>query len=210
MKKKGIKSVIDILRTFEELNSLQTFIGIKTVDQNIIGNFLLIENSETIYSFNSLDIVNEEKLQNGKVKVTMRLGCVGLISKPYKITQDKVTILSTTENNIPPKPIYKKGDPKIATKKDVEKIKKLQPLARTLPAVAVNWSNSCSLGDLERNNCAHFLSDAFIKAGYTELKKSGANSNIKEWCDWNDSDKDSNSRPVRAKEMWEWFKTMST
>ena len=38
----------------------------------------------------------------------------------------------------------------------------------------------------------------------------GGASQITEWCDWNDTAKSDEARPIRAKNMWEWFKIMST
>lgn len=210
MKKNETKSLSEILQDFEVLNFTNSFIGFKILDKNFSGNFLLVESADTVYSFNLNDIIKEEKIQEGKTRVTMRAGCIGTVTKPFSVSNERISILSISENTSPPTPIYKKGDPKIATKKNVESIKKLQPLARTLASVAANWANSCSLGDAEGNNCAHYLSDAFINAGYNELKKSSANASITAWCDWNDSPKNPASRPIRAKDMWEWFKTMAS
>jgi len=64
-----------------------------------------------------------------------------------------------------------------------------------LSSVGANWRNSCAGGDRFSNNCAHFLSDAFIRAGYTDLQGFG------ERC------YTPAKRPIRAREMWSWFNT---
>jgi hypothetical protein len=63
-----------------------------------------------------------------------------------------------------------------------------------LSSVGATWRNSCAGGDRFANNCAHFLSDAFIRAGYTELRRFGAHCSPA-------------NRPIRAREMWHWFDT---
>jgi hypothetical protein len=62
--------------------------------------------------------------------------------------------------------------------------------------VAFDYGDGCDYGDRYANNCAHFLSNAFIDAGYTELTSFGAR------C--------SGKRPIRAGEMWTWFQTKAT
>ncbi|MGW5781624.1 hypothetical protein [Streptomyces sp. NPDC003863] len=70
-------------------------------------------------------------------------------------------------------------------------------LAPPLSTVGSYWTNSCIAGDTFANNCAHFLSDAFIRAGYTELF--APNSYINARC------YTYARRPIRAREMWAWF-----
>ncbi|MFB7609542.1 hypothetical protein [Streptomyces gardneri] len=72
-------------------------------------------------------------------------------------------------------------------------------LAPPLSTVGSCWTNRCIAGDAFANNCAHFLSDAFIRAGYTEL--SGPNPHIKARC------YTYARRPIRARNMWSWFKS---
>jgi hypothetical protein len=66
-----------------------------------------------------------------------------------------------------------------------------------LALVGANFFESCAGGDQYANNCAHFLSDAFIRAGYAKLRTYGARCNT------------SAHRPIRAREMWEWFQTQA-
>lgn len=207
--KKQDMTIKKILEEIELIEGPQVFEGYKLPDKNLDGNFILVENKETFYSFNSADLLREDPMSNGKVRILMRLGCSGIISKPFKITSDRVTLLSVNESSPLPKATVMNGDPRMATQEDVDVVRKTRPLAKTLPSVAANWSNSCGLGDSESNNCAHFLSNAFILAGFNELKKSSSNSNFNEWCDYNDAKKNPEARPIRAKEMWAWFQKMA-
>ena len=54
------------------------------------------------------------------------------------------------------------------------------------------------------NDCAHFLSNAFIRAGYTELLTSGLISARDSKCS------SSSRRPIRAYDMLKWFQKMET
>ena len=68
----------------------------------------------------------------------------------------------------------------------------------TLEDVAKAYTQTCVGGDRKSNNCTHFLSDAFIRAGYTELLTSDL---ITERCP--------SDRPVRAQELLKWFQEKS-
>ncbi|GAQ47108.1 hypothetical protein AtubIFM54640_004235 [Aspergillus tubingensis] len=74
-------------------------------------------------------------------------------------------------------------------------------LATTPPisSIAAYWNNSCAGGDVQSNNCAHYLSDAFIRAGYTELSQ--PNQHINARC------QTTARRPIRARDMWSWFRS---
>lgn len=68
----------------------------------------------------------------------------------------------------------------------------------TLEDVAKAYTETCVGGDRESNNCAHFLSDAFIRAGYTELLTSEL---VTERCTCGAG------RVVRAQDMLRWFQS---
>ncbi|MCF6284971.1 MAG: hypothetical protein L3K26_07260 [Candidatus Hydrogenedentes bacterium] len=70
----------------------------------------------------------------------------------------------------------------------------------TLKQVAKAYTQTCVGGDRESNNCAHFLSDAFIRAGYTELLDSPL---VTQRC------KGGAGRVVRAQDMLKWFQSKS-
>lgn len=205
-----VGGLLKVLRKFDSQSTGKLYSGHKYPDNNLPGHILLVESSNSIYSFNKNDILNESPLPNGKVYLEIRNGSVAYLSKPFLVGKEEVNFQNITDNLVAAVPSPRKGDPRLATKKDIEKLKKLKPLARTLASVATFWNNSCNLSDVEGNNCAHYLSDAFIRAGYPELKKVSANPHISLWCDWNDTVKSDNARPVRALDMKGWFDSMAT
>jgi len=69
----------------------------------------------------------------------------------------------------------------------------------TLESVAEYWTKGCLGGDSYENNCAHFLSDAMIRAGFTDLNPPADCVNAR--CGT------SQKRPIRARDMWCWFKS---
>ncbi len=70
-----------------------------------------------------------------------------------------------------------------------------------LAPVGKAYNDNCTGGDSYENNCAHFLSDAFIRGGYTELANNNPHVNAR--CG-------KAKRPIRARDMWSWFKAKAT
>lgn len=70
----------------------------------------------------------------------------------------------------------------------------------TLADVAKAYNESCAGGGRESNNCAHYLADAFIRAGYTDLKSTTL---VTERC------KCGAGRAVRAQDLLKWFQAQS-
>ncbi|GGT72396.1 MULTISPECIES: hypothetical protein [Streptomyces] len=107
------------------------------------------------------------------------------------------------EHTAPPPAVDMPGAPRYAAagtgQAQAGQAQEAQPrvLAPPLSTVGSYWTNSCIAGDVFANNCAHFLSDAFIRAGYTEL--SSPNPHINARCYTNAR------RPIRARDMWSWF-----
>ncbi|MEO6550844.1 MAG: hypothetical protein ABIN94_22770 [Ferruginibacter sp.] len=208
---------LKMISTIDQHINGQSYLGFKYPDNNFTGHILLVESKDAIYSFNQNDITKETTLPDGKVSLEIRKGSVAYRCNLLIVGKEELSFQNITDNLLPPLPVYKKGDPKPANKNDIAKIKKLNPLARTLASVAANWTmpnGGCALGNTPPNNCAHYLSDAFIKAGYTELlKRNGEGQGIFfHWCDIVTPPNTVNpeARPIRAKQMWEWFKTMAT
>ena len=56
--------------------------------------------------------------------------------------------------------------------KDRERFSATSGYTPTLEDVAKAYNEACVGGGRESNNCAHYLADAFIRAGYTDLKTS--------------------------------------
>jgi hypothetical protein len=68
------------------------------------------------------------------------------------------------------------------------------------------YRGRCECGEVLENNCAHFLTDAFIRAGYDELD-GGTGARFRRH---NGRIVCAGGRPVRAREMREWFGRMAT
>ncbi len=69
----------------------------------------------------------------------------------------------------------------------------------SLRGVCDVYYEGCVCGHSYPNNCAHFLSNAFIRAGYTDLLTS---STVSERC--------AQRRPIRAQDMLRWFQAKQT
>ncbi|MBX3180889.1 MAG: hypothetical protein KF886_26375 [Candidatus Hydrogenedentes bacterium] len=80
--------------------------------------------------------------------------------------------------------------------KELERMRAARGYTPTLEDAAKAYNETCAGGDRVSNNCAHFLSDAFIRAGFTELETSDL---ITERCP--------HGRPLRAQEMLKWFQS---
>ena len=68
----------------------------------------------------------------------------------------------------------------------------------SLGNACMQYNDKCLGGDSYPNNCAHYLSDAFIRAGYTDLLRFPG---ITARC--------RNKRPIRAHDMLRWFQSKS-
>ncbi len=102
----------------------------------------------------------------------------------------------------PPPPSPGPDDPTAATAADREALRATLAVAKSIAGAAALFRKACEGGDSYVNNCAHYLSDAFLRAGYTELAQP---SDCVEACCGTDA-----KRPVRARDMWCWFKQMAT
>lgn len=102
----------------------------------------------------------------------------------------------------PPPPEWREGDAVSATEKDKAEIQSLALEAKTIAAAAAAFVKSCEGGDSYDNNCAHFLSNAFLKAGFDDLKAPANCINAR--CGT------SAKRPIRARDMWCWFQEKAT
>jgi hypothetical protein len=83
----------------------------------------------------------------------------------------------------------------------LEEAKRLEegPGILSLRAVCDRYANRCVCGTTYQDNCAHFLSNAFILAGYSDLLTSSI---ITARCP--------QRRPIRAQDMLRWFQARQT
>lgn len=101
----------------------------------------------------------------------------------------------------PPPPAPGPDDPRAASDRDIASLGR-NIATKSIAGAALLFRKACEGGDSYDNNCAHFLSDAFIRAGYTELGPPA--DCITARCG------SPAKRSVRARDMWCWFKSMAT
>lgn len=98
----------------------------------------------------------------------------------------------------PPPPKSRSKDPKKATLQDFDVLRKNIKTLKSISGAALLYRGACEGNDSYENNCAHFLSDAFLRAGYADLKVPA--DCIEARCGT------VARRPIRARDMWCWFK----
>ncbi|MCE7070884.1 hypothetical protein LZG74_11255 [Dyadobacter sp. CY327] len=207
-----------LLKTIRDLDLKGVvYTGFMFPDNNVPGHVLLVAAKDKVYSFNKNDILSEVKLPTGMFSLEIRNGSAGYLSSPFIVGSSTVNFQNITDHLVTATPKPQKGDPRLATNKDISALKKLKPLARTIASAAANWTmpnGVCTLGSTPPNNCAHYLSDAFIKAGYSELirKNSEGGGIFTQWCDTITPPYQykENARPIRALDMKNWFNSIST
>ncbi|TDD05271.1 hypothetical protein E1292_17610 [Nonomuraea deserti] len=180
------------------------FEGYSMDDMNNRDHRLLVQSPESIFSIDKADITREERLDGDRVRLWVTAGaralrvspCVVNPSSPFTAVREYAPpvapdgspgapVREDMENIPPPPSVYVSGAPtpaRVAT----------PPLSE----VGERYNARCFGGDSYENNCAHFLSDAFIRAGYTELLP--PNDHVAARCPA--------KRPIRARNMWSWFK----
>lgn len=171
-------------------------------DQNTPGNILIVESQHAIFSFSKSDVLEQEDLSAGRTRVWVRVG-----SNAYRLSSfvvgNAAPFLVGMEELSPPPPREDPNAPTQARPGEYNEAIFLEAVTlsevASLSRIASFWTNSCEGGDRYENNCAHFLSDAFIRAGFTELLP--PNPSINARCST------SAKRPIRARDMWSWFQT---
>ncbi|MFF9526697.1 hypothetical protein [Streptomyces achromogenes] len=205
-------------------NSTVPFEGYSQEDGNIPGNVLVAVSDACVYSFAKSDIMEKEKLGEDRVRVWVRAGVTAFRLSRIRAGEPQDPFTVAMENIAPPPSPRLEGDPTpsgglvaadrmehIAPPPSEDLAGSPRPVGRdmaqpavprTLPplsSVGSHWTESCLGGDAYANNCAHFLSDAFIRAGYSELAT--ANPHIHARCGT------TARRPIRARDMWAWFQS---
>ncbi|MGW2746590.1 hypothetical protein [Streptomyces sp. NPDC001450] len=190
------------------------FEGYSREDRNIPGNILIVESENCVYSFANSDIMDREQLGDDRIRIWVREGATAFRlarirtgePDPFTVAVERgadpaptgLAVSAEQMEHIPPPPAVElPGAPRSA-----DGIAPAGAAVRALPlmaSVGSQWTNSCLGGDAYANNCAHFLSDAFIRAGYTELAV--ANPFVNARCNT------SARRPIRARDMWAWFQS---
>ncbi|MFN0193791.1 MAG: hypothetical protein ACKVP5_17765 [Aestuariivirga sp.] len=181
--------------------------GRAVADQQLPDRILIVENPASILSISKHDILATGKGNDGFDFIKIRSSAQILRTHPdiYQGQAEVVEAIRRMEELAPPPPPKPgKDDPKQATQANIDALISTLTVAKSIAGAAATYAGSCAGGDSYNNNCAHYLSDAFIRAGYTELNPPN---------DCIDSDGrcgTSAKRPIRARNMWCWFKEMAT
>ncbi|GAA4331029.1 hypothetical protein GCM10023086_61140 [Streptomyces venetus] len=216
--------LISLMERAARRNSTVPFEGYSREDGNIPGNIVVVVSDESVYSFAKSDIMEREQLSEDRVRVWVRAGATAFRMSRIRAGEPEDSFTVAMENIAPPASPHLAGDPTAAsTSVTDEQMEHIAPppseelagapsyaggdtaqvtVPRVLPplsTVGSYWTESCLGGDTFSNNCAHFLSDAFIRAGYTELTT--ANPYINARC------YTPARRPIRARDMWAWFQS---
>jgi hypothetical protein len=200
MKKQQEKGLSELLEVSGTLATATTYEGFLTDDKNIPNHKLLVESQNSFYSFNETDIIRIEEFGDNKVKIWVRNGAKAFRSSLFTTGISNLTeipFLVGMEDIKPPVPIFDPNAPLLSTEADIELfISKSDMSIMNLNSAYSLYNGRCVRGDSYPNNCAHFLSDAFLRAGYNELLPNNPHINAR--CP--------SQRPIRARDMWSWFR----
>ena len=200
-------SLSSVLELYAARADCLSFTGRQLPDLNLPGNTLLIVSESEFYSFRKADIVEVDTLSDQTSRVWVRRGTKAWrstsfgVGKPLQLRETRVGMEDLPE---PPSSVVP-GMPARALAEHQAEILALNPPSRSIVAAAGAYSGQCTGGDRYANNCAHFLSDAFIRAGYDELLVGhSADHFISARCGT------PAKRAIRARDMWQWFQSMAT
>ncbi|MDO8335736.1 MAG: hypothetical protein Q7T74_03070 [Candidatus Saccharibacteria bacterium] len=194
----------EALKVIRDFSNVLTFAGKLIDDHNFQERKLVVLSTSEIISIQESDILTRYLSSDGLDIVQIHCG-----AQIWRIEPSILTIQSCSsgsfrnmENLTPPTPpTPKEGDPIPATAGDQQQLLKTALLPKSIVGAASLYSGQCAGGDSLENNCAHYLSDAFIRAGYDELLPS--NDCVTARCGTDAK------RVIRAKDMWCWFKSIA-
>ena len=189
-------SLEEALQCQERRANSDLFVGIIVPDRNFADRLLIVCHPNTFYSVHRDDILDSEKI-GGAEKIWVRNGSsVWLCTRsPERQQRHSFGPEFSMESLSPPAPRLLPGAPQAGTAADQRSLS----AGTTIEGAAKLFASSCEGNDSFDNNCAHFLSDAFIRTGFSELRN--ANGCINARCGT------TAKRPIRARDMWCWFKS---
>lgn len=189
-------SLEEALRYQQQRASCDLFIGVIVPDRNFVDRLLIVSDPDTFFSVHRDDILESERT-GATERVWVRNGssvwrCTRSSERkgPHRLGPE-----FSMENLSPPAPRLLPGDPQAGTAADQQRLS----AGITIEGAAKLFADSCEGGDSYDNNCAHYLSNAFIRSGFSELRD--ANGCINARCST------AAKRPIRARDMWCWFKS---
>ncbi|RWP58624.1 hypothetical protein [Mesorhizobium sp.] len=187
-----LQEIIDRLGRRAECDIL---VGEALPDRNFDNHTIIVSDRDTYYSVHRDHILEAEPVGPARFRFFIRPRSA--IWRASRTNPDGSQYLLAMEMFEPPKMLLLPGDPDAGTAQDQQKLS----AGRTIEGAAKVFSGACTGGDVYPNNCAHFLSNAFIQAGFAGLGSSHSCINAR--CST------SARRPIRAREMRCWFEAMA-
>jgi hypothetical protein len=176
-----------------------TLVGEVLPDRNFDDHILIVSDRDTYYSVPRDIILETEPVGPTTFRLFVRRGgSIWRATRTSLSSQNSASMFAVEMFEPPPKVRVIPSDPHEGTSQDQQKLTD----GRTIEGAAKLYSSECAGGDEYANNCAHFLSDAFIRAGFTDLGNS--HTCISARCGT------LAKRPIRARDMRCWFEAMST
>lgn len=199
MASKKNKSLLELLGEFEQIEDTTFYEGFLSTDKNFDNRILLIESSKQFYSFGDEDIVSKVEIGNNKFRIFVRNGVIGYSTSSFLtgVNIANIPFQVGMEDIAPPPPDYDKDAPTLVIEEELKDYDDDFSIM-SLSSAFRSYNGRCVGGDSFPNNCAHFLSDAFIRAGYRELLPNNPHINAR--CS-------PAKRPIRARDMWSWFRS---
>ena len=201
------KPLGDLLQILDKRANCIALDGATTKDLNIPGNILIVVNEGEFYSIDATEVVDQEVFGDGISRVWVKRGTRAWRSVAFSIggaISLRETMLGMED--LPESPMVQvPGMPTEAMESHRQSLALSAAPAGTIAAAAAAYNNRCVGADRYANNCAHFLSDAFIRAGFDELKPgASADHFITARCGT------TAKRAIRARDMWHWFQSKAT
>jgi hypothetical protein len=203
------RSLAEVIGGIDRPDDSLPFIGRTAADLDLPGNTLVITSGDMFYSFRTADIVDREPLSGDTWCVWVRKGSRAWQSTAIAVGgvfAQRETMVGMEDLPAPPSEDVP-GMPVQATEQHRQALAPAAAAgaAPTIAAVAAAYNAKCIGGDHYQNNCAHYLSDAFIRAGYDELAAGhSADPFITARCGT------PAKRAIRARDMWKWFQSKAT
>ena len=186
----------EVLQRQQQRANCDLFVGEVLPDRNFANRLLVVTGPDIFYSVHVDDIFERETTTE---RVWVRDGStVWRCTSSSQSKRQYDLRLDSMESTRPPAPRLLAGDPQAGTVADQQNLS----AGTTIEGAAKLFAGSCAGGDSYGNNCAHYLSDAFIRAGFTDLRN--ANACINARCST------AAKRPLRARDMWCWFKSKAS
>lgn len=193
----------DAIQSVRHREPTHTLVGREVEDKNLPGRSLMVVGPAEFYSVRDQDILSRSKDDSGFDVLQVSLDAQIFRTSAAILQADGFhpAEIEMEDYPAPPSPKPRKNDPTPASPSDIVELFNLAPSSKSIAGAAAQYVGSCAGGDAYRNNCAHYLSDAFIRAGYTDLLP--PNDCVNARCSTE------SRRVIRAKDMWCWFQSMA-